>query len=94
MTTTHSSPSPARDEAWEEEKRIWGWLGRPPKEVLEFRETSSRWLALSKEAKRVVGMRKGEARTEAAKKVESERNAIIAEAMARSQARELSNANF
>lgn len=92
MSTMPLPPNQGRDAVWEEEKRIWGWLGRPPKDVLAFRETVARWRNLAVKAELVVKMPKGQRRTDAAKGIEAVREDIISEAKARAAERELRNA--
>lgn len=65
-------------EEWTQERKQWGWLGKPPDSVIKKRGSVwKEWTHLSKEARRVAGMSFGQAKIKAAKEIERRRNEII-----------------
>lgn len=64
--------------SWIEERKRWGWLGKPPNSVVTQRgEIWEMWVHLSKRAKTVAGMSYSQAKVKAAKEIQDRRNEII-----------------
>lgn len=62
----------------QEEKHTFGWIGRPPQEVIDGPpEITRRWKELASRARRVAKMRHSAQKVELAKKVEADYHLLV-----------------
>lgn len=74
---------------WEEERTIYGWLGKPPVELLQGSPSLiRRWKALNKRAAGVVRMPMTGSGLEERKIIARERAALIEQAMIEARERD------